>query len=163
MLRKNISESECIIFMANSRFELPAEDVQSEIDHKLEYPTKIVFLPDSKKWNWYCRFPFVFKHFGMPKLKPVIRMMQELHEPKVAFVVHKKCVMQSSCAIASSLIAQGIAGPSSLRILLVNGICNNMEVADQCRKYTIPSDIVCDTKIDKKNPYKEIERLFMHD
>jgi hypothetical protein len=161
MLRKKTSE--CIIFMANSKLKMPAASVERREDRSLEFPTQTVFLPDSTTWNWYCRFPMVFRSFGLPKLEPVFMMMREMHEPKVVFVVYKKEVLVSSCAIASSLLKQGIVGPSTLRILYLNGVCSDIEIARQCEKYSISLRVVVDSRHDKMDPYMEIKRLCMHD
>jgi hypothetical protein len=159
MPRKNTSE--CIVFMASSNLNLPDQDVSLHLDLQEGYQANVVFLPDSKKWSWYCCHPTVFRLFGRPKLRPIIRMIEKLHEPKLVFVVHKKPVMSSSCAIASSFLSKGIVDPSNIRILLLDDACSDMEVANNCAKHSVPLGIVCDSRYDK-TPYKEIERLFMH-
>lgn len=158
MLKKILTKN--LAFLANSKYQLPSESVETLRDDGLVRGMEVLFLPDSDLWSSYCSTRFMFQLFGKKKLSGVVSFLRQFDGLKLAFVVHKRRVLFPACATMSLLNEEGLTDWSSQRILVLGDHTTNSEIAQACRVHGVPLGIIATSGYDGMDSYAEIRRLF---
>jgi len=139
----------------------------NDIDNKMRtesvshWKARVIPLPDSSRWRFYCQNAMLFRFLARPRLTAFFEILKEIPEPKIAFVVHKARVLRPVCAVARAIVDEDLCDWSKLRIILTGEHISDLEIARACRKHGTSLGVIADSRLDKAtSPFKEIIRLY---